>query len=299
MKKRSLGDITFTVVNTTLLIILTVICVYPMLYVIFASFSDPVRFSMNNGLLFKPLGFTLEGYRLVFENSNIASGYFNTIFYVVVGTLINMIFTCLGAYGFSRKNLLLGWPLFVMVLFTMYFGGGMIPTYLNIQNLGLLDTRWAIVLPGAISTYNMIVLRTGFSSLPTSLEESARIDGANDLVILTRIVLPLSKASLAVIALFYAVGHWNSWFNAMIYLRDRSKFPLQTIMREILLTDNLQNMSNVSSVVEGDTGGIYTYYSRQLIKYCTIVVATIPVLCIYPFVQRYFVRGVMIGAVKG
>ena len=299
MKKHSFGDKCFVAVNGALLTALTIICVYPVLYVLFGSFSDPMKFATHKGFLIAPVGFTIDGYRLVFQNPGILSGYMNTLIYVVFGTMINMIFTCLGAYGFSRKNLMLGWPLFLMVLFTMYFGGGLIPTYLNIQKLGLLDTRWAILLPGAISTYNMIVMRTAFAAIPSSLEESARIDGANDLVIFLRIILPLSKATLAVIILFYAVGHWNSWFSAMIYLRNRDLFPLQTIMREILLSGDLQNMSNVSSMVEGDTGEIYIMYARQLVKYCTIIIATVPVLCIYPFVQRYFVQGVMIGAVKG
>ncbi|GHV44465.1 sugar ABC transporter permease [Clostridia bacterium] len=299
MKKHSIGDIVFTTVNTLILTLLTIMCVYPMLYVAFASFSNPSAFSVHQGLLWKPLGFTIEGYRLVFENPSILSGYANTVFYVVAGTLINLFFTCLGAFGFSRKNLLLGWPLFMLVLFTMYFGGGLIPSYLNIKNLGMLNTRWSLLIPGAVSTYNMVVMRTAFMSIPASLEESAKIDGANEFVVLTRIILPLSKATLAVIALYYAVGHWNSWFSAMIYLRNRNLYPLQTILREILMTDDLQSMSNVSSVVEGDTGGVFTYQARQLVKYCTIIVATLPVLCVYPFAQKYFVRGVMIGAVKG
>jgi putative aldouronate transport system permease protein len=281
------------------LALLSVACLYPMLYVLFASFSDPIRFSQHQGLLALPLGFTLDGYRLVFENPNIIRGYANTLLYVVLGTGVNLVLTCLGAYGFSRKNLLLRWPLFMLVLFTMYFSGGMIPSFLNIQNLGLINKRWALILPTAISVYNMIVTRTAFAAIPDSLEESARIDGANDFTIFTRVVLPLSKATLAVITLYYVVGHWNSWFPAMIYLQDRALFPLQTILREILLTDDLQTMSDVSALVGGDTGSVYTYYARQLVKYCTIIVATVPILAVYPFVQRYFVKGVMIGAVKG
>lgn len=299
MNKRTISEKMFTIFNAVILSVLSLLCLYPMLYVAFASLSDPIKLSMHQGILLSPLGFTLNGYKLVFDNPNILSGYMNTIIYVIAGTAINIAITCVGAFCFSRKDLLLKKPLFVLALFTMYFSGGIIPSYLNLQDLNLLNTRWAILLPGAISTYNMIVMCTSFATVPDSLEESARIDGANDLTIFIRIMLPLCKATLAVITLFYAVGHWNSWFSAMIYLRDRKLFPLQTILREILLSDDLQNMTNVSSLVGGDTGGVYIYYARQLVKYCTIIVATIPVLAIYPFTQRYFMKGVMIGAVKG
>lgn len=293
--KRSNGEKAFDAINVIILIIFMFICAYPLLYVLFASLSDPYKLMQHQGVLLKPLGFTLNGYKLVLENSEIIRGFWNTIFYVVVGTGISILLTSMSAYVLSRKGLLLGKPLMLMVTITMFFSGGLIPFYLQVQRLGLLNTRWAIILPGAISVWNVIIMRTSFCEIPESLIESAKIDGANDFTILFKIIIPVSKATLAVIALFYAVGQWNSWFNAMIFLRDRSKYPLQLIMREILISNDMREMSKLPG---GSAQFIMADAYKTLIKYSTIIVSTIPILCIYPFVQKYFVKGVMIGSIK-
>jgi putative aldouronate transport system permease protein len=243
-------------------------------------------------LLLSPLGFNVDGYISVFKNPNIITGYRNTILYVVVGTSINLFMTSLGAYVLSRKGVMLRDPMMMLIVFTMFFSGGLIPNYLLVKNLGMYNTMWALLIPGAISTYNLIIMRTSFAAIPISLEESARIDGANDFTILFRIVLPLSKAVLSVMVLFYAVAHWNSWFSAMIYLQKRDMFPLQLFLREILVN------SSTDSMITG-SGGSDKEAISEIIKYCTIVVATVPIIVVYPFLQKYFVKGVMIGAVKG
>lgn len=293
--KRSNGEKTFDVINVIILIIFMIVCAYPLLYVLFASLSDPYKLMQHQGLLLKPLGFTLNGYKLVFENSEIIRGFWNTIFYVVVGTSLSMLLTSMAAYVLSRKGLLFGKPLMLMVTITMFFSGGLIPFYLQVQRLGLLDTRWAMILPGALSVWNVIIMRTSFCEIPESLIESAKIDGANDFTILFKIIIPVSKATLAVIALFYAVGQWNSWFNAMIFLRDSSKFPLQLILRNILISNDMREMSKLPG---GSASFVKADAYKALIKYSTIIVSTIPILCIYPFVQKYFVKGVMIGSIK-
>lgn len=272
--------------------LLSLAFLYPMVHVLMASFSDPSRLMAHQGLLLWPDGFSLEGYKVVLENPNIVVGYQNTLIYVVCGTALNIFLTSLGAYVLSRRKLMFKKPLTFMIVFTMYFSGGLIPNFLLVQNLGLYDTRFALILPGAIATWNLIVMRTSFQQIPPSLEESARIDGANDFVILFRIILPVAKATVAVMVLIYAVGHWNSWFNAMIYLRRRELFPLQLFLREILIAN-----SNAGNVFE-NTGDEGVFLLEELIKYCTIVVSTVPILCIYPMVQKYFVKGVMMGSIK-
>ena len=213
---------------------------------------------------------------------------------VVLGTLINVTMTILASYAFSRKNVYITKKIMPFVIFTMYFSGGMIPSFLLINNwLHLGDTYWSVWLPGAISTYNMIILRTGFAALPDSLMESAKIDGANDFFIMLRIAIPLALPSIAVIVLYYAVGHWNSWFNAMLYLKTRSKFPLSIILREILISNSTETMTAASGA-SGDTAPL-----AETIKFATTVVAIVPILIVYPFLQKYFVKGMMIGAVKG
>ncbi|SHJ00603.1 carbohydrate ABC transporter membrane protein 2, CUT1 family [Clostridium amylolyticum] len=293
--KNSVGGKIFDTVNIILMILFMAICIYPLLYVLFASLSDPYELMKHRGLLLKPMGFTLNGYSLVFSNPSIMKGFLNTMFYVVAGTGINLLLTCMSAYVLSRKDLLLGKPLMLMVTIPMFFSGGLIPFYLQVQRLGLINTRWAIILPSAISVWNLIVMRTAFKSIPESLIESAKIDGANDFTVLFKIVIPVSKATLAVIGLFYAVSQWNSWFNAMIFLRDRSKYPLQLILREILISNETREMMNMP---KGAAQFIKADAYKTLIKYSTVIVSTIPILCVYPFLQKYFVKGVMIGSVK-
>ena len=289
MKSRKIGGKVFDVFNYALLALVAFVTLYPFLYVIFASLSDPVQLMGNSAPLWKPLGFSLAAYKKVFSNSSIYIGYANTIFYVVVGTTVNIIMTCIAAYVLSRKQFMLRRFFTLMFIFTMYFNGGLIPNYLLIKGLHLIDNRLALILPGAISTFNLMIMITGFEGIPKSLEESARIDGAGDWTILFRIIMPLAKPTIMVILLYYAVGHWNAWFNAMIYIRDASKRPLQLFLRDILTRNQMGAMTGQTDIE--DVG--------QTIKYATILVSTAPILCIYPFIQKYFVKGLTLGAVKG
>ena len=286
------GEKTRHGINLFVLALLTVIFFYPLWHCLMASFSDPTSLIGYKGLISLPMGFSLEGYKTVLQNKNILTGYMNTLFYLVVGTAINMVLTILGAYVLSRRRMMLKGPLTLLIVFTMYMDFGLIPAFLNVRDLGLYDSRWAILLPVAINTYNLIVMRTAFVSVPAALEESAMIDGANDFTILFKIILPLSKATLAVVVLFYVVEHWNSWFSASIYLRDRERFPLQLFLREILISSSSSTAAGEASSVDG------VMYLEELIKYCSIVISTLPILCVYPFVQKYFISGVMLGSVK-
>lgn len=290
--KRSAGEHAFNVVNMSFMCILMLVTLYPFLYVAFASLSEPSRMVAHHGLLFAPKGFELGSYLLVFKNPMISVGYRNTLLYVVVGTLINITMTSLGAYILSRKGYF--WRDFFMfaAVFTMFFNGGLIPFYMAIKTMKLTDTMWALLLPSAISTYNLIIMRTSFAGIPDSLEESAKIDGANDFVILFKIILPLSMPVVAVMLLFYGVAHWNAWFNAMIFIRNRQLYPLQLVLREILIASSTENMTT-------GVGGMDKEPVGETVKYATIMVATLPILFIYPFLQKYFVKGIMIGAIKG
>ena len=296
--KKSIGERIFDVLNYVFLALVAFACVAPMWHVLASSFSDPVELMKNMGILFWPVGRpTLEGYKIVVNNPNIWTGYRNILIILVLGLSINLFMTTLGAYVLSRRNVLWNKYLTILIVFTMYFGGGLIPSYLLISKILHMDnTFWAVTVPGAISTYNMIICRTAFRGIPDSLEESARLDGANDFVILYRIIIPLSKSMLAVIALWYAVGHWNSWFSAMLYLHKASLHPLQLILRQILISNDLGSMGNQEAIMNGSEDLVYM--ARLLVQYCTIIVATVPILVLYPFLQKYFVKGVMIGSVK-
>lgn len=296
--KISTGEKVFNVFNILFMIAMMFIMFYPMWHVVCASFSNPRLLAAHEGVLFIPKGWSLIAYDLMMENPMILKGYGNTFFVLFFGLLVNMIMTCLAAYVLSRRNVMLNKPITLMIVFTMYFSGGLIPTYLNIMQLGLLDSLWSLIIPGAISTYNMIVLRTGFASVPESLEESAKIDGASSLRILWQIIIPLSKATIAVICLYYAVSHWNSWFNAMLYLSEREKFPLQLILREILINNDTSSMVGEANMA-GQGGAGEASFVSETVKYAVIIVSTVPILCVYPFIQKYFTKGVMVGAVKG
>ncbi|QAY67029.1 carbohydrate ABC transporter permease [Paenibacillus protaetiae] len=287
-----LFDRAFDVVIYTLLILLVVVTLYPLLYVLFASFSDAGQLVANKGILWKPLGFSVEAYKSVLKNPSITTGYRNTVFIVVFGVIVNLFMTCLGAYVLSRKNVMWNNVFMFIILFTMFFGGGLIPLYLVVKGVGLLDSLWATILPFSISTFNLIIMRTSFMGIPDSLEESAKIDGANHFTILFRIIIPLSMPVIAVMILYYAVDKWNGWFYASVFIRSRDLFPLQLVLREILIANSTDSMSTGASA--GDRFEI-----GETIKYATIMVATIPILCVYPFVQRFFVKGVMVGSVKG
>lgn len=292
--KISKGERVFDIFNFLFMIAMMLVMFYPMWHVLCASFSDARLLSAHSGPLILPEGFSFNAYRLMAKNPMILRGYGNTLFILIFGLSVNMVMTCLAAFVLSRKNVMLNKLITVFVVFTMYFSGGLIPTYLNIIELGLENTLWAVIVPGAISTYNMIVMRTGFASVPDSLEEAAKIDGASTLRVLWQIIIPLSKATIAVICLYYAVSHWNSWFNAMLYLTDREKFPLQLILREILINNDTASMVNAMDVGVGDAS-----FVGETVKYAVIIVSVVPILCVYPFIQKYFTKGVMIGAVKG
>lgn len=286
--KRSLGERVFSVFNTILLLLIALVTLYPFAYVVFASISDPVKIISNQGILFWPDGFSLSAYKKVFQNPSIYIGYGNTLFYVILGTAVNIYATASAAYVLSRKNLMLKRFFTLMFIFTMYFSGGLIPTYLLMDQLNLIDNRLGLILPVAVSTYNLLIMITGFQGISAALEESAKMDGASHWTILFRIIIPLAKPTIMVIMLYYAVGHWNAWFRAMIYIRDTNKMPLQLFLRNILTRSQLGAMSGSSDIE--DVG--------MTIKYATIVVSTVPILFVYPLIQKHFVQGVMIGAIK-
>lgn len=290
--RESLSRRIFLIVNAVLLAIIGFCCLAPMWHVLCCSISDPMILMREQGFLLWPKGVpTVGGYEAIINYKNIWIGYLNTLIYVGIGVALNLTLTSVAAYVLSRKRFLPRNFLMLFLSFTMLFNGGLIPNYLLIMRLGLLNSRWAIILPGAFSVFNLVIMRTSFCEIPDALEESARLDGANDIQILCYIILPVAKATVAVIALFVAVFIWNSWFQASIYLTDRNKWPLQLFLQEILITNSQRNISSgiKASVVAQQT----------LIKYCTILVATLPILCLYPFLQKYFVKGMMIGSIKG
>ena len=291
MRKRTKGEKIFSVVNGVILTLVILVCFYPVYYVLISSISDATKLAAFTGIRYKPLGFSLEAYKRVFENPSILGSNKNTIVYVAVGTAVNMVMTCMAAYVLTLKRLVIHKVLNKLIIFTMFFSGGMIPMFLLIKNLGMVDSMWALILPVSINTFNMIVMRTSFEALPQSLSESARVDGASDMRILLQIVIPLSKPVLATMLLYYGVSNWNSWFNAMVYLRTRALYPVQLILREILITSNALSMS-------GDMSADVIDISKT-VQYATIIVVTLPILAVYPFLQKYFVKGMMTGAVKG
>lgn len=288
-------DRTVYVFNYFLLFLFLVIIAYPLIFVVSASFSSPSAV-IGGRVHLLPVEPTLEGYEAVFKHRLIQSGFVNSIIYTVTGTVLNVVLTILAAYPLSRHDFR-GRNLFMfMITFTMLFSGGMIPDYLLVRDLGLRDTIWAIILPGAISAYNVIITRTFFkSTIPRELLEAAQIDRCDDYQFVWRIVLPLSTPIIGVIALFYAVGHWNSYFQAMIYLNTPSKFPLQIVLREVLILNNMDTQMLGSDLQEM----LRKQNLKELLKYSLIVVSSLPMMIIYPFVQRYFVQGVMIGSIKG
>ena len=292
--KISRADRAFYTAADIILWLLVLLVSYPLIYILSASFSEPANVAAGKVYLW-PVGFSLRGYEEVFTHDQVWTGYRNTIFYTVFGTAINVSMTMMAAFGLSRRNLP-GRHIFTFLFtFTMMFGGGLVPFYLLLRDLKMLNTVWAMLIPGAISVYNMIVARTFIqSNIPAELSEAAAIDGCSDFRYFFEILLPLSKAILAVLALFYAVGHWNSYFNAMIYLRDSNLFPLQIILREILILNQIDPSAMLDPSQQERLEGM-----ADLLKYSLIVVATVPIMCVYPFVQKYFIKGVMIGSLKG
>lgn len=293
-KRYSVGQRIFNVFNVMLMLLLVVIMFYPVWYVLVASFTNSDALISHRGILLWPKNFTVNAYKLMMKNPMIVRGYLNSIFLVVAGVALNIIFTSVAAYVLSRKNVFWNKFIMLMIIFTMYFSGGLIPKYLLIsKTLHLSNTYWALLLPALINTYNLIIMRTSFAALPESLIESAKLDGAGHWRILVRIVVPLSMPVIAVMTLYYAVGIWNSWFEASIYIKERTLFPLQLILREILIDNDTTSMTAGS----GDASDIMSI--AESVKYAVIVFATVPILCVYPFLQKYFVKGIMIGSVKG
>lgn len=290
--KRSWSEKVFDWTIIWIMIVLVLLTAYPLYYVLVASVSDGSRMMAHSGLLLKPYGFHLDAYVKVLDNPSIIKGYLNTLFVVGASVILNMTVTALAAYVLSRKNVYWNNLFTFLIVFTMFFTGGLIPFYLVVKGMGLMNSLWSLIIPFAVNTFNLIVMRTSFQAIPDSLEESAKIDGANHPTIFARIVIPLSLPVMAVMALYYTVEKWNGWFYASLFLKDRQLFPLQLILREILI-------SNSTDLMLGTTAADQIVQVSATLQYATIVVATLPILCVYPFVQRYFVKGVMIGAVKG
>jgi len=290
--KRTPGEVVFDTINVTFLTVLMIVTIFPFIYVINSSISDPIILMETKGIMLLPRGIQFYAYSHVFQNPMLLRSYGNTIFLVLVGTSLNLAMTSIGAYVLSRQNFMLRNPVMLFISFTMFFSGGLIPNFLLVRNLGIYDSFAALLLPSAMSAWNLVIMRTAFAQIPVSLEESARLDGAKEITILTRIVMPLSLPVISVMILFYGVGHWNSWFSAMIYLRNRDLYPLQLILREVLLASQTDDML-LDMLDDSKRPGL-----KELVKYATIVVATVPVLLIYPFLQRFFVKGVMVGAIK-
>ncbi|MFD0696320.1 carbohydrate ABC transporter permease [Paenibacillus sp. GCM10027628] len=291
-KRKKSDEKIFDAVVGTLAALIVVVVLYPLIFIISASFSDPAMV-LNGEVTLLPKHITFEAYKNVFQNDQIWHSYGNTLVYTVVGTSINLLMTTLAAYPLSRPDLPGRGGIMFFVTLTMFFSGGIIPTYLIVKSLGMVDTMWAVIIPGAIATYNLIVMRTYFqTSIPWEIQEAAHIDGCSNWKLLTHVILPLSKPILAVMILFYAVGHWNSYFNALIYIRSKDLYPLQLVMREMLLISQADSFDSSAGLVD-------KVLLAESIKYVVIIISSLPVLVMYPFVQRHFVKGVMIGSLKG
>ena len=294
--RRTASEFVFDCFNHVFMVFWAVIALYPLLYVLFASLSDAGRLARHRGLILYPFGIHFDAYRRAFQNPLIVSGYKNTIIVVVLGTLLNLLMTALGAYFLSRKNVLWKTPVMVMLVITMYFGGGLIPGFLVVRALGMVGSLAALIIPSAVSAFNIIVMRTAFQSIPDSLEDAAVIDGAGHISILFRVILPISKAILAVMALWYGVDRWNAWYSAAIYLSKKEMWPIQLVLRDVLI-QNTHGKSLDQMVADVNTAE--SAQIAETIKYALIIIATVPILCIYPFFQKHFVKGVMIGSLKG
>ncbi len=289
--KESMGRKVFLGINALILLAVAIAAFYPLLYVTLASFSNASRLMAHDGVLLRPLGTNIEAYKATFRNSFILTGYRNSVFILVIGTVISVVATTLAAYFFSRKNVMHQKALMKIVMFTMFFNGGLVPTYLWMKQLGMMDNLLVLILPTCLNVTNILIMRTAMYGIPESLEENARLDGAGHLVVLSKIIVPLVMPTMAVIALYSAVGYWNAWFNASIYITKRSLYPLQLVLREILIQNDTTKMIDDVTIAE-------QAQVSETIKYAVIVVSTVPILCLYPFLQKYFVNGVMIGAVK-
>ena len=293
-RQMSTGDRVFTIVNYSLLMLVLIIELYPLVYVVAASFSDP-QAVVSGKVFLVPVNPTLKGYAAVFKNKKILTGFSNSIFYLIVGTVLNLVMTMLCAYPLSRKEFRARGFLSMFFVFTMYFSGGMVPAYILVNKLGMINTRWSMIIPMAMSTYNMIICRTYIvNSIPDELYEASQMDGCTPFRYMLSVVVPLSKPILAVLTLYYGVVRWNDYFNAMLYLYKDNLQPLTIVMKEILI------MSQVDMTQVTDASAVSKLQGMsELLKYSTIVVASLPVMLLYPLIQKHLVKGVMIGAVKG
>lgn len=293
-KKLTMEDIILDSVNYLLLTALSIVCFYPFWYIVCAAFSNNLQMRAFKGILLRPLGFEVGAFKLAFSHPLLLSGYKNILLILAIALPLNIIMTVFCGYFMASKNMMWKKVIIPFLMFTMFFGGGLIPSYLNQRSLGLYNNLWALIIPGCLSLYNAIICKTAIETIPDSLVESAYIDGAQDLTILFKIILPLIKPTLAVLLLYYGVGHWNSWFSASIYIKDNDLLPLQSILRSILV-ENSDLLDSAASAA-GDT---QVDSFAETIKYATIIISTVPILTIYPIVQKHFTKGVMIGAVKG
>ncbi len=292
--KEPTGDVVFHVIVYTILLLLAFICIYPLYFVFIASFSDPDAV-FSGQVIGWVKGFTTIGYERIFSDSMVVRGFLNSVFYTVVGTVINLAVTLPAAYSLSRKDLVGRRIIMILFVITMYFSGGMIPTYLVVQKIGLYDTPFVLLVCAALSVFNMIIARTFFeTTLPEEMLEAAKIDGCNNVRFFFTMALPLSKSMIAVVALYYGVAHWNSYMNALLYINNADWKPLQLVLREMLISTEA-----LSVLVQGDATAELQSKMVNVMQYAVIVVATVPMLIVFPFVQKYFVKGVMIGAVKG
>lgn len=296
---RSRNDKIFDFINTFLVILIVIACIYPLYFTVIASFSEPEEV-LKGKVIFLPQHFTLDSYRTVFSYGKIWRGYLNTAIYTVFGTLYNLFLLLPASYAMAKKGLKGRNVLMALFVFTMYFGGGMVPTYMLMKDLHLINSPLVMIVPGAFSVYNMIITRTFFSSnFPPELSEAAKIDGAGEFRIFVQIALPLSGAIIAVMALFNALGHWNDFFNAMLYISDARYFPLQLVLRDVLLMNQNVNFSSTTMSTEALADLRRRQYLAETMKYSLIFIANLPMLVAYPFVQKYFVKGVTLGAIKG
>ena len=289
--KKTKGEKAFNVFNVIFMLIVAFLTLYPFYYVLIASLSKSADFMMYQGFLYKPLGFNIEAYRIVFRDDRIIRGFINTVIILVTRVSLAMLLTIIGAYVLSKKDAFWVPKLMFLIIVTMFFSGGMIPTYLNVRSLGLDNKMLALILPSVINTFNMIIMRNAFEAVPREIDEAAAIDGAGCVKSLFIIMLPLVIPTVMVIVLYYAVEVWNAWFDAMLYIRKKTLYPLQLILREILINNNTDNMNN-SANADAET-------MAETIQYAVMMVATVPILVVYPFLQKYFVNGIMVGAVKG
>lgn len=301
MKKLSRSDKIFDMINIVLLTLMMLVILYPLYFILIASVSSPTAVNAGEVLLF-PKGATLEGYKYVLKDTSIWKGYANTIILTITGTLVNMFLSVTCAYALSKSHLpFIKFIMFAMT-FTMFFSGGIIPTYLLVSGLGMRDTIWSLIMPAAVSVYNVILMRTYFmNSVPDEIIQAAKIDGCSEIRALTAVVLPLSKPILVTIALFYGVGHWNQFFQALIYISDKDKFPLQLVLRNMLLMGNNAMTSMLSGGMSGENAKYLAELMQQIeiLKYAVIIVSVLPMLLVYPFLQKFFMKGIMMGSLKG